>query len=510
MDRQIFRPEAFGALADGSTNDAAAFWQALDAAAAVPDSILELKKDGVYYLARRGTAAATDCGASGAMASAAGEDKTAAIALDGVRGLTIRGNNTTLLLETPLFYCNINNTERVTLEGLNFDYRVQPFAGARTLAVDREAGCAEVVTDRSLGIEGSHDGRPFGLFGVLDRPDGRWHMFLDGYDTLDAAANRYRVRFKKEDAATMSRLDLLESTRIILPMPGIGHRIERAFSIVGNTDFQMRDCRIWSAARFMFALFRNEGEIRFQRVHIEPRPGSDLPIVGWRDGFHVKENRGRYIWEDCRASGLFDDIFNISASMLNVQDVYADDDIDLLWGETHGPYVPLKPGDTLTVINEDTGALIGSTAVRRVIRQEGEHNRILLTEPLPGVRAGEHVKACFESMVAPGSVIEGCDFRGTFRFRGPIEIRNSYFYVARMWIDLFSPYEGPVPQGVHFTGCRFVCDDEEALYFHLESQRRGDGGARPYHLEDIRFNNCRLCPANFQIAEQDRPYVYFE
>ena len=43
MDRQIFRPEAFGALADGSTNDAAAFWQALDAAAAVPDSILELK-----------------------------------------------------------------------------------------------------------------------------------------------------------------------------------------------------------------------------------------------------------------------------------------------------------------------------------------------------------------------------------------------------------------------------------------------------------------------------------
>lgn len=57
--------------------------------------------------------------------------------------------------------------------------------------------------------------------------------------------------------------------------------------------------------------------------------------------------------------------------MLNVQDVYADDDIDLLWGETHGPYVPLKPGDTLTVINEDTGALIGSTAVRRVIRQEG-------------------------------------------------------------------------------------------------------------------------------------------
>lgn len=42
------------ALADGSTNDAAAFWQALDAAAAVPDSILELKKDGVYYLARGG------------------------------------------------------------------------------------------------------------------------------------------------------------------------------------------------------------------------------------------------------------------------------------------------------------------------------------------------------------------------------------------------------------------------------------------------------------------------
>lgn len=73
-------------------------------------------------------------------------------------------------------------------------------------------------------------------------------MFLDGYDTLDAAANRYRVRFKKEDAATMSRLDLLESTRIILPMPGIGspdrtgllHCGQHRFSDAGLPDLERR------------------------------------------------------------------------------------------------------------------------------------------------------------------------------------------------------------------------------------------------------------------------------
>ena len=502
---KVISPEMFGAKADGIHNDAPAFWAAL-AEAAKQGGTLLLQKNAVYYLAKSKHEADDAVVTSGAILNADGADKAAAIVLDGAHDLTIKGENTTILIEAPLFFCNINHTKNVTLEGLNFNYRIKPFVGARTLALDIENGTAEVETDRPLYIDG--DCSQKGHFGVLDLPYGRWHMFLKGYEVIDKNANRYRVLFS-DDGATRSRMERLMDTRLILPVPGIGHAIERGFSIVGNTDFTMRNCNIWSTARFMFALFRNEGTMLFENVHITPEPGEDLPIVGWRDGYHVKENRAKFIWKNCSAEGLFDDIFNISASMLNVQQVYADDDIDLLWGETHGVYAPLRSGDRLTVFDVSSGELIGSTSVKEVILQEGSHNRIRLEKPLPGVKAGPDIRVCFDSMVAPGSEITGCDFNGTLRFRGPVEIQNCRIHVLRMWIDLETTVEGPIPAGVHFTDCTLECDDDHEIYFHLLSQRKNNSGKKQYHLNDIRFQNCRLCRENFEIGPEDTPYVAF-
>jgi len=509
MNNQIFTPEAYGAVADGRHNDGAAFWKAIDEAA-VQGGTVQLQPNSTYYIARKKSHVSSDVGASANMKSTDGGEKVAAIVLDGVDNLMILGENTTILIDAPLFFCNINNTRNVTLQGLNFNYRIKPFAGAHTLSIDMEHLTADIVTDRSLQIEDAYDASTFpAYFGVLDRPDGRWHMFITGYDVLDKDTNTYRVHFKQKDKATVERVGLLLTTRLIVPMPRIGHRIERAFSIVGNTDFTMKDCNIWSVARFMFAIFRSEGIMRFENVNIVPEPGDNLPIVGWRDGYHVKENRAKFIWKNCRAQGLFDDVFNISASMLNVQTVYAPDDIDLFWGETKKVYAALMPGDTLTVINVLTGELIGSTSVREVVLQEGSHNRIRLSDPLPGVIAGEHIKVCFDCMVAPNSEIVDCDFRGTTRFRGPISIRDSHFYVLRMWIDVYSPYEGPIPASIHFTNCDFDCDDDHDVYFHLESQRKGNSGKNQYHLNDVLFDSCRLNQANFETHPVDKPYVRF-
>lgn len=110
-----------------------------------------------------------------------------------------------------------------------------------------------------------------------------------------------------------------------------------------------------------FAVFNSEGTIRFTNVNLTRAPNSldkNLNFVGWRDGFHCKENRAKIIWDGCKMEGLYDDVFNISASTMYVKEAKGQDEINMFWPETKGTYSPLKKGDKLTIIDTSTGQLI--------------------------------------------------------------------------------------------------------------------------------------------------------
>ena len=500
----IWKPEDFGAVADGITNDAYAFWKTLDAAKSGGTVILEENKS--YYIAPLGKAEIAEFVSSGTLESGDGINHPAAIDLNGVKNLTIKGKNSTILLESPLFYCNINYTENITIEGINFDYKDRPFAGATLIELDEENRIATVKTDRSLQIEDEQ--KVYG-FGVLQRNDGRYHMFMDTITPIDTENNIYRILFSDEQS-TKNRLPMLHDHVLITPVPNFAHRIERAFSITNNMNFTMRDCNVYSMARFGFALFCNDGITKFENVNVKKAPDEMVDIVGWRDCFHVKENHGKYIWNNCYAEYCYDDIFNISVSTLNVKEVISDSELDLEWKETHGLYPAVRVGDVVSFIDLDTGVDLGESVISEIVRREGSHNHFKFETPIKNIKAGDNIKAHVLTMICPNSEINDCDFRGTFRFRGPIDIKNSHFYVARCWIDMFMPYEGPVPKHIHFTNCDFDCDDEENIYFHVVAQKNDSIGEPQYHLEDIVFDNCRLPIKTFDINESDKPYVIFK
>ena len=361
-------------------------------------------------------------------------------------------------------------------------------------------------TDRSLQITEKRE--TYG-FGVLEKPDGRYHMFIDTIEPAVPESFIYRFVFSDDDG-TMSRLDMLYNTVLIAPVPDFAHRIERAFSITNNKNFTMRNCTVYSMARFGFALFCNSGTVRFENLNIRKAPDETVNIVGWRDCFHVKENHAVFIWDRCYAEYCYDDIFNISASTMTVKEVISETELDLEWPETHGKYPGAAAGDTVSFIDFDTGEDLGEARISEIVECDKPHNIYRFAAPVKGIRAGDNIKAHVLDMVAPGSVIKDCDFRGTFRFRGPIEIKNTHFYVARFWIDLCMPVEGPVPKHIHFTDCDFVCDDNENPYFHILAQKNSAFAANQYHLEDIVFKNCRLPRKTLEIAEADKPYVIFE
>jgi len=500
----IFKLSDFGAKADGITNDALALWRALDAAK--DGGIVELEENKTYYIAPCKKSDIAEFSSSGASESTDLENRMAAIDLNGAKNLTIKGKSSKILLEKPLFYCNINYCENIVIDGLIFDYKVRPFVKAELVELNKDAHSGVFKTDRSLFI--NEETNVYG-FGVLERPDGRYHMHMKTMTPVDADNFIYEIKFS-DDVHTVRRLEMLKTHVLIAPVPNFAHRVERAFSITHNNNFTMKNCRVHSMARFGFALFCNDGTVMFDNVRVEKAPDEVVDIVGWRDCFHVKENHGKYIWNNCYAEYCYDDIFNISASTLNVAEVISGTDIDFEWKETHGVYPDVRVGDVVSIIDIDTGKDYGESTIVEIVETNGSHNHYRFDKPFDGIKAGDNIKAHVLNMVCPYSEITNCDFRGTFRWRGPIEIKDSHFYVARCWLDMCMPVEGPVPKHIHFTNCEFVCDDETEPYFHVVAQRKAVTEEPHYHIEDMVFENCKLPRNTFEIDPIDAPYVSFK
>ena len=506
---KIFRPEDFGALADGIHNDAIALWKALAAAIEFDgEAQVLLEADKAY---RFGPTEDQKCGRhqmliGGLCQNPASMNCTAPISLNGAKNVHVKGSNTTILIDKPYNYCNIYNSENVVIEGLNFDYSTHPYVKGSLIEKNFETHRAIFQTDRSLFVKEKTVMRDFG---VLERPDSRYHMFTRTVTPIDGDNFIYEIEFN-DDPCTNKHFKFLGEYPLIIPVPGFGHCIERGFSVIGNTNVTFKDCKIHSLARFGFALFNNDGVMLFDNVRAEKNDSAN--IVGWRDLFHVKESHARYIWRNCYAEYCNDDIFNISASTLAVQTVYAEDDIDFVWPETHGVYPGVRVGDTISVIDRATGIDYGEAKIAEIVLQEGSHNHFRLDRPIKGIADIQDSRVHVLDLVAPGSLIEDCEFHGTYRLRGPIDVKNTYFETKRFWLDTFfmdKIGEGPIPKHIHFSNCRFVCDDEKEKYFHIESHRKGNVGEPQYHIEDMVFENCEIPMNTVELGEIDKHYVKF-
>lgn len=429
-----------------------------------------------------------------------------ALALQSLKDVTIEGKNTTILAKPIMGLCRIQDCTNVVIQGINFDYKTKPYAVADVIA-DKGDGVVHIQTDRSLNFRGTYSQPTADYFGVVDRIEGRYHVGITSIKVVDSAERIYEVRCNHVFAERDERIRMMtdEGYKFIVPMPNVGQAIEQAFTVIGNEDVTMKDCNIWSAAKFMFFLNGNDGVIKFQNVHITPAPGEDAHIVGWRDGFHCKENRAQLIWENCSAKYLYDDIFNISASMLQVQKAEGNR-LHLYWQETGGPYPHIRAGDTVSFFDTASGEQIGSGTVRQTA-VFGAETTVILEEPLPGIEARESCKAVVDTLAAPGSIIRNCNFQGTFRFRAPIYISDSRLHVTRMWLNVEAPWEGPVTSRVLFSNCVFTFDNPEEKFIHIGS---GNGSwknaGNPYRVKDIVFFHCRIRRDAVEIGAAESAY----
>ncbi len=492
--------ENYGAAGDGVTDDSAAILSALaDLEHSGVGSSLQMGKNKTYY------------------AASIGNHINALIELESVKGITIQGNGSTILMGSSASYAYVAATKKCAIKGLTFDYAQKPAFSAVCSSISAANGTAVMIADRDIGlVNGEIYTPPNGIsyWGALNKQDSRYHMLITKIQMINTDKRTFRVTFDTDDENTASWLkNSLQEYGLICPMPKVAHlpTNERAVTILSNTDFSMANIKINSCCRFGMFVANNEGTVRFNNVDFIPADNDldrDMNFTSWRDAWHCKDNRARIVWTDCTATGNYDDVINISSSTLTVTDYDADQkQITLVWQErSSGLYYPIQPGDALSVIDTSTGADCGTVTVTSVIKQADGVNVITVDSQLSNfTSAGENVLAFFTNRCAPDSMISNCDFGGTFRFRGSLTVEDTVFYNMRMWIDLYDDVEGPVPQDIHFIRCDIASAVGATIILNSYNTKSANG----YHLNDISFENCVLESSTLQIGTNDEANIRF-
>ena len=482
----IFRVKDYGAVGDGVTDDSPAIQRALGAVRNAEGPACLVFEPGASYRL---------CDSSG---------RWAALDLQRFSDLTLHGEDTTLVLDMTgglKSYVNINECRNMRMEGFHFKTLKPVYTMSDVLAIDREALTMDVRAEQDVGLTEPYIPSIRECFGLPHAEGSRAHMFIDRIEPLDGE-RCYRVCLRDFDDIRR-KLRYLEENRLrfILPVPYWAHVNAGAFIVTSTTNLCLENLDMWSYGHFGFHMRYNDGIIYIRHVNITPEPGTDGVMTGWRDGFHIKETRGIFVWEDCRLEKVHDDMFNLSCTMMTVDAVYSDTEFNMFCPEFGGTYwLRLREGDILTLYDEHTGDWIGRARIRTVVEQKGPVNRVIVDTPLPRNREG--VSVGFDTSSQPDSIIRRCYIQGTYRLRTPVLVEDCELATMFAWVDNLQFCEGPIPQDITFRRCKMyktpAADPKDSFF---EPVYMMDISAHTEQWEDARF----CCPnIVFEDCELDR------
>lgn len=480
-DAAVLEVEAYGAAGDGKADDYAAVKAAVEAAKALPAAVIRFRRDAVYRL-------------SGP------EGTSVAMELHHLKNCAFIGENTTLMLDGIIQYWDIVFCENILMQGFNLKFRIPPYTVSEVLEADYDTMTVLVHTRDSLGITAPFHFDNGATFGLPMVDYARMHMHFQDILPVDAEKHLYRIPFTRGGDMLEERLHMLVKDKIpfLTPMPRVGQIDSNAVRVMHTDNLTLRDVNLWNASHFNFHMRYNYGTFYFERVNLTPEPGTDGAMVGWRDGFHVKENRARFIWQDCLLEKVFDDVFNISCSLMTVNEVVSPTEFNMFCGEFGGPYpFALREGDELLLTNEQNGEFVGRTVIEKVVEQAGPVNRVIVRDPLPRNKAGE-VMVAVPTLAAPGSEVRHCTVRGSIRFRHSVTVTDSDFVIIHGWIENEPIFEGPVPVNQYYKNCRLVSAKEGEKFISFGTVTLS-GVTPECRTKNVVFEDCDVDPDGFFI-----------
>ena len=450
----------FGAVGDGETNDGAAIFQALNAAAE-QHATLKFEENKTYYV------------------SSVPGSRVAPFFLDGAHGMTVDGCGSTILITPNMRYMRFSDCGNVKVANLHFDYAVPVYLVGKV----KEVKGADVVfeLDENPYVD-HHDfgGNGFSIKyneGTQQRP----HAFMTAsHKTGD-----------KELTITYKGHTYRPGDLVYLPNPGVGHAADQVFDVRGSDQPMLfENIGVHAASSFVWALMHNDDHLFFENVDLVPAPNNnkEIKMVAWRDGYHCKNNSEGIHWNNCEADVLFDDVFNIAATLGVVSAVNSNNSFDVKNYENPADVFICSPGDTVDIYDLKSGEYKGNARVRSIISNADGSRTILLYYGQTIDQVSEGCVVANRDTGAPGSTITNCHFQGTFRFLRNLYVENTVFDMLVTWMMVEGSVEGPMPGNVDFVGCTFNGGEIQIDAYNRNTAKRLKEIGK--QIKDIGFWGC--------------------
>jgi hypothetical protein len=431
------------------------------------------------------------------------------IPLKGLENVTIDGGGSTFVLEPSLRFLDVQGSRNIVIRRLRVDYDPLPFADGVVTAVDASRRTMTVRLmnradlPRVVGGPTQEDGEQayFGMlwgpgpYGPISR-----HVWLGRVET---AAEASSVVVRPSDEFTDYSGIVADRWHISLPATGIAHRRGpgACFCIRDNDTVSLEDVELWSATWMGFEIARNRGTLRFNRVHVRPKPDSSRLMSTWRDAFHVKGNRAALLWEDCELTGMNDDAYNISTHSSVITRLDSPTEVEV---KQKFPllFIPWRVGDRLVAADEESRQLLGSTTIAAVregkpeppIEGEPTAPSVHLTLSQPISRLATGVMAWNADAANPNTVLRRCRIHQSCRLQSPVTLEECDV-TALLWFYA-EPIEGPFPGPVTVKDCVLRRGRGNATYAVIcsgASQRNDPESALPPRaLHDFAFLHNRI------------------
>lgn len=427
--------------------------------------------------------------------------------------ITIDGGGSVFLVDGNLRFVHLHHCRNIVVTNLSVDYVPLPFADGNVIAKDPQAGCIDVEVLPGfalppLGGPTRQDGEQT-YFGMLwhhedDRLLSLHYEITDLEEAYPGSLGKRVVRAFASPRFRGFAAIVPGQWQISLPVRGVAHRYGPGPTIdiaqCKNVSFQ--DVEVWSAPWFAVQALGNEGALTFRRTHIRPREGR--LTSAWRDGFHVKGNAGKLLWEDCEVTGTNDDAFNISTHASRVLHVAS-----LSQATVHqayaGGYIPWRVGDTFVAADLPSGRLLGKAKIEAINEATPAEPggtpptvTVTLATPLENLATGSLVWDAETSN--PDVLLSRCQISNSCRMQSAVRLEDCAVR-GLLWFYA-DPLEGPIPATVMLRNCDLrrgrgnpslaLSVDGHSATGAAQGARREDAAALPFALGELQVKGCRI------------------